>query len=181
VPDHTPYAGCLLVASPALADPNFAHSVVLLVEHHDDGSVGVVLNRPSEVTVPSLLAALGPLAANPPVVFAGGPVQRDGVLGLGRCPETSTVSRPVFPGIGVVDLDADPDLLEAEVIEVRLFAGYAGWSPGQLDDELEAGGWFVVPASPEDVFTPAPEGLWADVLRRQGGVFTTIPADPSQN
>jgi putative transcriptional regulator len=114
------------------------------------------------------------------VVFAGGPVQRDGVLGLGRSGD-GAAARQVLPGIGVVDLDADPALLAAEVSGVRLFAGYAGWFPGQLDDELAAGGWFVCDATPNDVFTSTPGTLWRSVLRRQGGILATVPEDPSQN
>jgi putative transcriptional regulator len=179
--DVQPRAGLLLVATPGMADPNFAHAVVLLLEHDDGGSVGVVLNRPSAVTVPSLLPAMDLFAAQPPVVFEGGPVQRDGVLGLAACDGASTLVRQLVPGLGVLDLDADPELLLEEVAQVRLFAGYAGWSPGQLDAELEAGGWFLVEALHDDVFTAEPEQLWSAVLRRQGGVFVTIPEDPSQN
>lgn len=181
MPNQAPRAGLLLVATPGMADPNFAHAVVLLLEHDDSGSVGVVLNRPSAVTVPSLLPAMDLFAAHPPVVFDGGPVQRDGVLGLASCDGGSTLVRELVPGLGVLDLDADPELLLEEIAQVRLFAGYAGWSLGQLAEELSAGGWFLVEAVRDDVFTADPEQLWLEVLRRQGGVFVTVPEDPSQN
>lgn len=179
--DTEPRPGLLLVATPTMLDPNFAHAVVLLIEHDDSGSVGVVLNRPTPVTVPSLLPGMDLFAAEPQVVFEGGPVQRDGFLGLAACDEPSSLVRQVAPGLGVLDLDADPALLLEEVAQVRLFAGYAGWTNAQLIWELDDGGWFLVEALPDDVFTSEPGELWRRVLRRQGGVFVTVPEHPAQN
>lgn len=173
--------GRLLVATPDLEDPNFQRSVVLLLAHGDDGSLGVVVNRPGELPVTEVLPALAPAVSEPSTMFAGGPVQPDGVIGLGRAENDVDSLNPIIPGLGVVDLDQDPDLLAAELRELRLFAGHAGWTPGQLDAELQQGGWFVVDAQPGDAFCSDPDELWTRVLRRQGGVFLTATADPSTN
>lgn len=175
------HAGRLLVATPDLADPNFTHTVVLVLEHNDEGAFGVVLNRPSDVAVSSALPGWEALAAAPDVVFVGGPVQQDGVVALGRADEAAVFEQQVLPSIGVVDLEQDPVLAAVDLEIVRLFAGYAGWSPGQVEAEITEGGWFVVDADPGDVFSDDPEDLWRAVLQRQGGVFTTVPEDPSLN
>jgi putative transcriptional regulator len=174
-------AGRLLVATPDLADPNFTHTVVLLLEHNDEGAFGVVLNRPSDVEVATALPGWEALAATPDVVFVGGPVQQDGVVALGRASVDEEPAKAVLPSIGVIDLEQDPVLATVDLDRVRLFAGYAGWSPGQLESEVADGGWFVIDADPEDVFSDDPEELWRSVLQRQGGIFTTIPEDPSLN
>jgi putative transcriptional regulator len=86
--------------------------------------------------------------------------------------------------LGTLDLERDPDDLAMGVEAIRVFAGYAGWGPGQLEREIEAGAWFIVPAEPGDVMSDDPEQLWKRVLRRQGGqlaVVATFPADPSLN
>lgn len=177
--DDAPRTGRLLVASPALHDPNFSHTVILLVNHDEDGTLGVVLNRPGEISVASALPAWEPLAVEPGVVFHGGPVAPTGVLGLGRPQGQPAASAD--PGVGLVDLDEDPQGLPGDVDAVRLFAGHAGWGAGQLEQEIAAGGWFVVEAREGDVFSSDPTGLWRTVLRRQGGVFHTVPDDPGQN
>lgn len=179
-PSHT---GRLVVATQRLADPNFAHAVVLLVEHGAEGAFGVVLNRPGDVPITDALAPWAALASEPPVVFTGGPVQPDGVLGLGRLRETNlgTEEEAVLPGVQVVDLTVDPMLAATDYRGVRLFSGYAGWGPGQLEVELADGAWFVVDAEPTDILTADPDGLWRVVLARQGGLFVTIPEDPSLN
>ncbi|HVL98154.1 MAG TPA: YqgE/AlgH family protein [Egibacteraceae bacterium] len=175
--------GRFVVATPALTDGNFAHTVVLLLEHKTDGAVGVVVNRATDAALSVALPRWATLAAEPAVVFAGGPVQPDALIGLARTygPPEGDGLAAIFPGVGVVDLSADPTLLGAAIAGVRVFAGYAGWGGGQLETEIAAGSWFVVDARAEDVFTEAPGALWRGVLRRQGGVFTTIPADPTAN
>lgn len=180
MPSHT---GRLVVASPALLDPNFSHAVVLLVEHSAEGAFGVVLNRPGAVPISEALSAWAALACEPPVVFSGGPVQPDGVLGLGRLQESNPghLAEAVLPGVEVVDLTLDPVLAGTDYRGVRLFSGYAAWGPGQLEAELAEGAWFVVDAEPTDVVTADPDGLWRVVLARQGGVFVTVPQDPSLN
>jgi len=164
-----PTRGRLLVAGPPLEDPNFRRTVVFMIEHNEEGALGVVLNRPSPIDLADAVPQWADLAANPPAVFIGGPVEQGAVLGLGRLvaedpPEGLT---PVHAGIGVLDLEADPVRLVGDVGGVRLFTGYSGWGPGQLEDELAMGGWFVVDAEPDDVTTTEPDDLWRAVLRRQ--------------
>ena len=183
----TPTRGRLLVAGPPLEDPNFRRTVVFMIEHNDDGALGVVLNRPSPIDIADALPQWVGLAAAPPAVFIGGPVEQGAVLGLGRlvddaAPEGLT---PVHSGIGVLDLEADPARLLGDVGGVRLFTGYAGWGPGQLEGELAMGGWFVVDAEPTDVTTTAPDDLWRAVLRRQPdedlALLALFPDDLSAN
>lgn len=173
--------GRLLVATPELEDPNFRRTVVLLLAHGEDGSLGVIVNRPGELGVVEVLPDLSEIVTEPATMFSGGPVQPDGVIGLGRADGEAESLGELAPGIGVVDLERDPQLLAAELRDLRLFAGHAGWSPAQLDSELDEGGWFVVDSQPDDAFCPDPDELWARVLRRQGGLFTTATTDPSAN
>jgi putative transcriptional regulator len=184
--------GRLLVASPALADPNFERAVVLLLDHDDEGTLGVVLNRPTEVNVGDVLEPWAQLAGAPQVVFQGGPVSLDSALGLAVVPGEARGAdsgeplgwRRVFGAIGLVDLEAPPELLAAELGSLRIFAGYAGWRPGQLEEELGEGAWYVVESEPGDVSAPAPERLWRSVLRRQRNelaMVATYPDDPSLN
>ena len=176
--DHGPLPGRLVVAAPELDDPNFAHAVVLLLEHAEQGALGVVLNRPRGVEVGALLPAWHDLASEPAVLFTGGPVQSDeAVIAVGR---SRHPAQPITEELGVIDLEKPPES-QPEVSAVRLFTGYAGWGAGQLEAELEAGSWFVVKCETEDVLTTDPRGLWRNVLLRQGGVFTTITEDPSSN
>jgi putative transcriptional regulator len=167
--------GRLLVAALVLADPNFHRTVVLVLEHlDDDGAVGVVLNRPTDVLVHAALPDWDRVAAAPSVVFVGGPVAEGSALCLGRLPGAEAVE--------VVDLERDPDDVAAE--QIRLFVGYAGWGPGQLEDEIEEGAWFVVDAHPDDPLSDDPEGLWTRVLRRQRGhlrLLALYPPSPSVN
>lgn len=191
--------GRLLVASPALADPNFDRAVVLLLDHDDEGSLGVVLNRPTPVDVGDILQGWGELAGEPGVVFQGGPVSLDSALAVGVIPGEEGPApgtgpraggrdplgfRRVHGAIGLIDLETPPELLAAALGSLRIFAGYAGWGPGQLEDELTEGAWYVVESEPGDVSSPAPERLWRAVLRRQRGelaMVATYPDDPSLN
>jgi putative transcriptional regulator len=165
-------AGKLLLATPGLADPNFARSVILLLAHSDDGALGVVLNHPGGLRVDEILPHWSHLAAAPDQVFIGGPVQPDTALCLGATAD----------GWRTVDVDENPDA--TDVTRIRLFAAYAGWSAEQLDAEIEAGGWYVVDPQPGDPFTSSPADLWRRVLRRQGGriaLASTSPDDPGLN
>ncbi|MGR8010257.1 YqgE/AlgH family protein [Streptomyces hypolithicus] len=178
--------GRLLVATPALVDPNFARAVVLLIDHDEEGSLGLVLNRPTPVGVGDVLLPWATLAGVPDVVFQGGPVSLDSALGVAVIPgdEGPLGWRRVHGAIGLVDLDAPPELLAAALGSLRIFAGYAGWGPGQLEGELEGGAWFVVESEPGDVSSPEPETLWRAVLRRQRSelaMIATYPDDPSLN
>lgn len=185
-------AGQLVVATPSLLDPNFARTVVLLLQaDEDDGALGLVLNRPSGTGVEEVLPDWAPLAAPPAVVFTGGPVQPNAAicLGHGRVGGTAIGAYSVLEGVpgtsvGTVDLDAAPDDLVPAVSEVRLFAGYAGWGAGQLEAEVEEGAWWVLDALPGDAFTADPELLWSAVLRRQGAPIAfaaSYPPDPTLN
>ncbi len=178
---ETSLTGRLIVATPRLVDPNFRRGVVLLLHHDADGALGVVLNRPSEVAVAVTLQGWDRLAAQPRVVFVGGPVEPNGVMGLGCRREHVDVEgwKQVTEALGILDLSRSPD--ELAVDEVRLFAGHAGWAAGQLEAEVAAGSWFVFEAEPEDAFCSDPADLWRLVLRRQGGLYQTFPHDPSLN
>lgn len=178
--------GRLLVATPALEDPNFARAVILVLDHDEDGALGIVLNRASEVPVEDALDDWLELSATPQVVFGGGPVEPTAIVALGRAsqewePDGDT---RIVERIRLVDLDTDPVLAAFDLERVRLFAGYAGWAPDQLEDEVAQGAWFAIDAEPGDVFTDDPDGLWHEVLRRQPGnlkLLATYPDDPSMN
>jgi putative transcriptional regulator len=186
-----PAAGRLLVASALLTDPNFNRTVVFLLDHDGDGSLGVVLNRPSELTVAATLPSWSVLAGDPGLIFRGGPVGPDAALALGaltRVPVDAGAEplgwRKVAGHIGLIDLEAVPEILRPALGQLRVFAGHAGWAPGQLDSELAAGAWLVVDALPGDVFSLAPERLWSTVARRLPGTtafLSTMPEDPNLN
>ena len=182
----SPIAGRLLVATPLLGDPNFDRTVVLMLEHSDEGALGVVLNRPSEIDLAGSLPHWDTLAAPPSVVFVGGPVSQGAVIALARVQaetDTEAWSR-VLPRVGVLDLTLGLESLGVEVEEVRVFTGYSGWGPGQLEGEIDEGAWFVVDADPSDAMVEDPDALWSAVLKRQGGElakFALYPRDPSVN
>jgi putative transcriptional regulator len=173
------------VATPLIADPTFERSVVLLLAHGDEGAFGVVLNRPSETAAVDLVPDWAGLVSAPGMVFVGGPVGRDAVIGIaGRRTEGPRGYTPIVGDLGTVDLHDPPDVLDDAWEGVRLFAGSAGWSAGQLEDEVLEGAWWPVDAEPSDVFSADPDGLWARVLRRQPGQmawFANCPEDPSAN
>jgi putative transcriptional regulator len=175
--------GQLLVASPQLGDPNFARTVVLITEHTDEGAMGIVLNRPSTATVSDAAPELEPIVPPGEGVYVGGPVQPASVIVLAewRTPDDGV---PVFGRVGFVASGSDPDDLRANVRRARLFAGFAGWSAGQLESEIARDDWILEPAVTEDVFVDEPEELWSDVLERKGGQYALVarmPDDPSLN
>ncbi len=176
--------GQLLVAAPDLLDPNFHRAVVLVGEHGEEGAMGVVLNRRSEVTVGEAVPTLAELVDEDELVHVGGPVQTQAIVVLAEFDEPEHAGVLVFGTVGFLPGEiADADEL-GELARARVFAGYAGWGPGQLESELAESTWIVEPAQPEDVFTLDPEALWSVVLRRKGGPFTllaTMPTDPSLN
>jgi len=178
-------AGKLLVASPLIGDPNFDRSVVLMIEHNDEGALGVVLNNDSNTPVREVLPSWASLAASPDVVFFGGPVSPESVIGLGLKLGGSDLSfRPVVGNAGTVDLNQDPAHLPVELEEMRAFAGYSGWGAQQLDQELRMDAWFVVEADPRDAFMTEPRELWSFVLSRQPGLMAWLanyPYDPKLN
>ena len=189
VPPALPAAGRLLVAAPVLNDPNFHRTVILLLDHDDEGTLGVVLNRPSDVPVGAVLPPWEGRTTGTDVLFTGGPVADDSALALGILPGPHDGPEPewfrrVAGPFGLVDLDLDPDDSVAVLDAIRIYAGYAGWSAGQLEDEVAEGAWYVVDGGPVDVFDAEPEDLWQRVLRRQTGdlAFVATPStDPRLN
>jgi putative transcriptional regulator len=207
--------GRLLIAMPLLDDPNFSRAVVFILDHDEDGALGVVLNRASDVPVTDAVEKFGDLVSVPTVLFGGGPVEPDALVAIGRRSEGSLLAADrlgpeagwaelealdqlaqeaddedgdpigeIVDGVQLVDLDEDPLRMSVELSQVRLFAGYAGWAPGQLEEELWHGAWIAVRAEPEDVFTPDPDVLWAEVLARQPGLLRLLadfPEDPALN
>ncbi|MFV2038929.1 MAG: YqgE/AlgH family protein [Acidimicrobiales bacterium] len=178
-------AGHLLIASPLMGDPNFARSVVLMIEHSADGAIGVVLNSPSRTTVADMLPPWEGLASRPSVFFMGGPVSPEAVLCLGAALGGAAENfRAVIGNVGMIDLNRSPDELDLELEEIRVFAGYSGWGPKQLETELAADAWFVVDADPHDAFMTEPDELWSFVLARQRGPMAWLsnyPIDPRMN
>lgn len=172
-----------------MSDPNFRRTVVYLLHHGDEGTLGVVLNRPSEVPVDEVLPEWADYVAQPATVFVGGPVERNTPLCVaalrtgeqaGSVPGTIGVSGP----IALVVLGSDPEVLAPKVRGLRVFAGYAGWDAGQLDDEISRGDWVIVPALPSDVLAAPELDLWGHVLRRQGvptALLATHPGDLQRN
>jgi putative transcriptional regulator len=175
--------GRLLIASPALTDPNFSRSVVLITEHGPDGAMGVVLNRPSEIEVDDVAPELGDIAEGEPV-FIGGPVQPQALVVLARFSDTDAAAWVVCDDVGFVAAETEYSELPEVVRRGRVYAGYSGWGSGQLEDELAEEAWIVEPPRPTELFAEDPETLWADVLARKGGQFALIarmPDDPTLN
>ena len=177
--------GRLLLASPALLDPNFHRTVILVAEHTDEGAMGLVLNRPAETTVGEAVPDLAPVAGADEPVHVGGPVAASSVVVLAEFDDHALAGVLLEGDLGFVgNPTEDLDALAAGVRRARVFAGHAGWGPGQLDAELEEESWIVEPPLPDEIFTAQPEALWADVLRRKGreyALLATMPPDPSMN
>ncbi len=173
------------MATPPLADPNFDRTVVYMLEHTDAGAVGVVLNRPLYEPIPDQLHPWERLLSEPATLHQGGPVDDSALIAIAQLdgPIDGAWSL-VADGMGSIDLMLDPDEVARNVTALRVFQGYSGWGPQQLDEELAAGAWVVLPAEPVDVFGPHPDSLWRDVLRRQGGRVAWLanaPDDLSAN
>lgn len=184
VADH---AGRLLVATPLIGDPHFERSVVLLLTHGDEGAFGLILNRPSDTAAEDVVDGWDGHMSPPDRLFVGGPVGPDAVIGIGRPADDDCDLdgfSPLVDGLGSVDLGRPPRGDVAPFGQLRLFAGSSGWAPGQLEDEMREGAWWLVPALPEDALTDDPEGLWRRVVRRQPGTpgwFANCPLNPSAN
>ncbi len=175
--------GQLLIATPALVDPNFHRSVVLVLEHTADGALGVVLNRPSGISAADAVPELAS-AVTDDEVFVGGPVQPQAVLALAEFTDPLDASAAVVGPIAPLDMGEDIGEVLDRITRLRLFAGYAGWGEGQLDGELDEEAWFTEPALPGDVFSSDCDTLWNRVLRRKGHAFrlvASMPEDPSLN
>lgn len=198
MPVPPPAAGRLLVALPSLRDPSFVRTVVLLLAHGDEGTLGLVLNRPTETPVQTIFPVWQRFVAGPRVMYEGGPVDRGSAMCLGvrragssGDDEQDAVLDPVRPPFAritgelvLVDLDASPEQVMTELRGARVFAGHAGWSPGQLDEEIEQGSWQVLPVVAEDVLAGPRVDLWFRVLRRQPRPLSLLaytPLDPELN
>jgi len=176
--------GQLLIAGPALLDPNFWRTVVLVIEHSEEGALGLVINRPSETSVGDAVPQLEELLDPGDPVFVGGPVQPSAVIVLAEFEDPSDAALLAFDDVGVLGTSSSPEELTVGVRSGRAFVGHAGWGPGQLDGEVERGDWILEPASLEDAFSAEPRGLWSEVLMRKGGSYALLarmPADPSMN
>jgi len=176
--------GKLLLASPTLLDPNFARTVVLVAEHTEEGAMGLVLNRPAEATVGEAAPELDELLEGDEPLYVGGPVQPSAVIVLARFTDPAAAGLLIRDDVGFLSAQAELADSRAAAERLRVFAGHAGWGPGQLDEELEREDWIVEEARPEDCFADDPEALWSDVLTRKGGAFALVarmPVDPSLN
>ena len=177
--------GRLLVASPSLSDPNFRRAVVLLLEHSDEGALGLVLNRPTPLVAREALP--GTLAESMPDderVYQGGPVQPEAVIVLADFTDTTLAASVAFDRVGIVNPDADASRLGGAVRAIRAYGGYAGWGEGQLEQEIAEEAWIDASPASEDVFGDDPDGLWSRVLERKGGAWRLIarmPENPSVN
>lgn len=193
-PDALRTGGRLLVAAGHMDDPNFRRTVVLLVEHDDDGALGLVLNRPVPMPLPEALARWEEFLAPPGQLFLGGPVSPErvlcvtfvgaGAVGAGTGAGEATPADRAGAAMRLLDPTTDPATQGVAPGGVRLFAGYAGWSSAQLEDEIAAGWWYLLPQEPVDLLTAAPRELWSAVLRRQGGglgILASMPDDASLN
>jgi putative transcriptional regulator len=183
--------GQLLIAGPTLQDPNFIRSVVLVGEHNEEGALGVVLNRPSDTSVGEAVPDLEELTGDEDPVYVGGPVQPSAVLVLAEYLIPAEAPQLVTGDVGFLAIDGDEEEDDppaysngTPLARARVFAGYAGWGPGQLETELERDDWIIVDAEPDDVFDDDANTLWSRVLERQGGhlrLVARMPLDPSTN
>ncbi len=174
--------GKLLVSSPALHDPNFRKTVVLVAHHDDEGAMGLVLSRPSELAAVDAVPALEGLPGATDPVFVGGPVQPDAFMVLAEFDDVEDAAAPIMEQLGFMAAESEPE--DLSIRRMRLFAGYSGWGTGQLEAELEESSWIVVDALTDDAFADDPDALWRAVLQRKGGPFelmVDMPFDPGLN
>lgn len=177
----TTLTGHLLVAGPRLVDPNFARTVVLVAAHDDDGAIGVILNRPTEIDVSDHVPGWDSILVDPQVVFIGGPVQPEVAVALaGSSAPPEEGWRPISPHLGLFDLGVPPASIIDSIDRVRVFSGYSGWAPGQLEQEVAGNDWLIVPPGSDEPFSADPGEMWADVLRSQGppiSMYASYPPD----
>ncbi|WP_082034576.1 YqgE/AlgH family protein [Nigerium massiliense] len=169
--------GLLLVSSPALSDGVFDQAVVFVLDADASGALGVRLDRLSGFDLETALPGWAALASFPAVLFDGGPVSPEGAICLAaplNDGEEPPGWRPLYGGIGLLHLDTPLEIAAGAYRDLRVFAGYAGWGPGQLDAELDRGLWHAVSTRYSDVFDPDPSTLWRRVLRRQGGALSLL-------
>lgn len=175
--------GQLLISSGGLFDPNFRHTVVLIGEHNEEGALGVVLNRALDTTIGESVPALTSLVGADALLYQGGPVQPQMPVLVAEVTHPELLDIVAFDNVGFLVGDVDEDARHG-IVRARVFAGYSGWGPGQLEAEMEADSWILDPAQAEDVFTDAPDLLWSRVLQRKGPEYrrlSRMPFDPSMN
>jgi putative transcriptional regulator len=176
--------GKCLIASPTLLDANFARSVVLIAEHNEDGAMGLILNRPTEAVVEEAVEELAGVVEPGEQVFVGGPVQEQAVMVLAEFDDPDQAAAVVIDDVGFLPADAALEDISGHTRRARVFAGHAGWGPGQLDAELDEGSWIIGDPEADDVFSGEPSELWAGALARKGGPYALLarmPSDPSVN
>lgn len=179
----TSLKGQLLISGGGLFDPDFRHTVVLIGEHSADGAVGVVLNRPLNIIVAEAIPSFAALVPPGELLFQGGPVRPSTPVVLGDLVDPELIDVPAFGSVGFMVEEISPEL-RSQIRRARVFVGYSGWGPGQLESELDRDAWIVEPAREDDVFTDAPELLWSRVLGRMGPHYqrlARVPFDPSMN
>jgi len=179
----TELTGHLLISNASLFDPNFRRTVVLIGHHDEEGAVGVVLNRPLDVTVDEAVPPLAPLVADEESLFEGGPVQPDGAVVVAEFTDPAVAGVVAFGSVGFLPDEVD-EADRGAIVRARVFAGYSGWGPGQLEAELAEDAWLATPATAADVFTAEPERLWEGVIGRLGPTYAmlrSMPSDPLLN
>lgn len=170
--------GKFLVASRELRDPNFAETVILLVDYDERGALGVIVNRPSEVRLTEALPEVKELRRRKDTIFLGGPVARDRMVVLLRAAKAPPQSVLVFDQVYATgSLDALRGSVERND-GVRAYAGYAGWGPRQLDAEVARGDWLIGPADSKAIFEEHPNGVWRKLLERLAGDWAAVDLVP---
>ena len=180
-----PQKGRILASEPYLPDPNFERTIILLTEHNQDGSVGFVLNRPSESLVTEVMAEIKDIESK---IFIGGPVQQDTLHFIHRHSGISgsiEIGEGIFWGGNFEQILLLIETKQLAILDIKFFLGYSGWSPGQLEEELKADSWIVSDRVTQDlVFETLPEMMWKKSLQSLGGrfsVYSNYPVDPSMN
>ena len=177
--------GKLILASPVLQDPNFVRTVVLIAEHNEDGAMGLVLNRPATSTVAEAVPDLAWLTGGDEPVYVGGPVAETAVIVLAEFLRPELAGALVEDDLGFIGNEADDaERLDGAVSRARVFAGHAGWGPGQLEAELDEPAWVIVDAETDDPFEDDPDELWRTAVHRGGGAISlmeNMPFDPGLN
>jgi putative transcriptional regulator len=179
--------GMFLIATPAMRDPNFRQTVVLLCEHGPEGALGVVVNRPTEMNITEVLPQVPILEGQSHRLYSGGPVQKNSLLILYRLHQEVEGTHPVLDGVYLGgNMETLERILEGEDMDesFRAFMGYSGWAPGQLEHEMQMGSWLTMPAKPELVFNPDAHALWTEIIQQFGekySIYADMPPDPSLN
>ncbi len=168
---HRTQRGNLLIADPDLIDPNFFHAVVLILEHDEEGALGLVLNRPTCVSAAQMVPEWKSRVSNPMNIFQGGPIPSKMLIGLADVTNNTEIDtwKPILDSAGIMSVEEKPPISDPGISALRLYSGYSGWTAGQLDSEINTGSWFTVPAGPADLFESNPADLWFRLLHTYHG------------